>query len=121
VEEKNFIGLNLALMRSIWLHANETDNAFLFVAEYESIDQAAIFVISHGSTATYLAGWNGAVGRKLNCNNLLLWKASCALADLGLKFFDLGGIDEIETPSISSFKAGMGGETYLTSGEYISF
>ena len=120
VEEKNFVGLDLALLRSIWLHANETDNAHLFVAEYEGVDHAMIFVISHGSTATYLAGWNGAVGRNLNCNNLLLWTASCVLSDLGFKFFDLGGIDEIETPSISSFKAGMGGETYLTAGEYIS-
>ncbi len=120
VEEKNFDGLDIALLRSIWLHANELDNAFLFVAEYEDINQAAILVVSHGSTATYLAGWNGVVGRNLNCNNLLLWTASCVLADLGFKFFDLGGIDEIETPSISSFKAGMGGETYLTAGEYIS-
>jgi hypothetical protein len=120
VKEKNFVGLDPAFLKSIRLHANDTNNAFLFVAEHENIDQAAVLVISHGVTATYLAGWNGAVGRNLNCNNLLLWTASCVLADLGFKFFDLGGIDEIGTPSISSFKAGMGGEIYLTAGEYIS-
>jgi lipid II:glycine glycyltransferase (peptidoglycan interpeptide bridge formation enzyme) len=38
---------------------------------------------------------------------------------MGIIFFDLGGIDNLNTPSIASFKLGMNPETYSTVGEFI--
>lgn len=36
----------------------------------------------------------------------------------GFRWFDLGGIDEINTPSIAEFKLGVNGKRYELTGEY---
>jgi len=121
MEEKKFAGIPRGLFREIWLEAASCGGAHLFVAEREVQVLGSILVVAHGSSATYLASWNGVEGRKVNCNNQLLWRASCYLKELETKFLDLGGIDEIGTPTISAFKLGMGGHRYRTIGEFLSF
>lgn len=117
--EKKFQGIPADLFKSIWREFFATDNAHLFIGLREEAFIAAVLVITHGNSATYLAGWNGPDGRSLNVNNLLLWEASSQLKQWGFTRFDLGGIDEKQTPTISKFKMGMGGQTYKTIGEFI--
>ena len=116
--EKNFYGIPSSLFQSIVQSFRTNSNSHLYIGEYEARRLAAIFVVTHGTGATYLAGWNGQDGRKLNMNNFLLWNAVKHLKSLGYKKFDLGGIDRINTPSIAQFKLGMNGETYSTIGEF---
>ena len=117
--EKKFRGIPTDLFRSIWREFFSTDNAHLFIGLRDEAFIAAVLVITHGKSATYLAGWNSPDGRKLNVNNLLLWEASSQLKQWGFTGFDLGGVDEKQTPTISKFKIGMGGQTYKTIGEFI--
>ncbi len=77
---------------------------------------AAIYVVAHGNTATYLLGWSGDEGRKLHAHHLLLWENMVQLKARGLRYFDLGGIDE-RTSGIAAFKLGLGGERYQLAGE----
>ncbi len=116
---KGFHGIPSNLFRSIWESFRTTGNAHLLVCVHEFEKVGAILLVTHGNSATYLAGWNGFVGRKINANNLLLWKAVVHLKSMGIIFFDLGGIDNLNTPSIASFKLGMNPETYSTVGEFI--
>jgi lipid II:glycine glycyltransferase (peptidoglycan interpeptide bridge formation enzyme) len=82
---------------------------------------AAVVLSLHGSSATYLIGWNGNEGRKLKANNFLLWNGILELKRRGCQWFDIGGIDEINTPDISRFKKGMNGEQYSLIGEWCNF
>jgi lipid II:glycine glycyltransferase (peptidoglycan interpeptide bridge formation enzyme) len=78
---------------------------------------AGICIVSHGSAATYLLGWNGQKGRRLKANQFLLWNAMMLLKEQGVRWFDLGGIDEDRTPGISEFKLGVNGVRYALVGE----
>ena len=117
--EKDFYGIPSVLFQNISKTFLRTANAHLFIGNYEGEKIAAVLMVTHGTTATYLAGWNGAEGRKLNVNNLLLWEASLRLKEMGFGKLDLGGIDILNTPTIAKFKMGMRGENYKTVGEFV--
>ena len=119
--EKGFYGIPTVLFQNILKMFSRTGNAHLFICTYEGRNIAAILVVAHGTTATYLAGWNGHEGRKLNVNNLLLWEASRLLKEMGISKLDLGGIDSLNTPTIAKFKLGMRGKIYKTLGEFVKF
>lgn len=78
---------------------------------------AATWAVPHGDTATYLLGWSGEEGRKLHAHHLLLWETLLRLKARGLRYFDLGGIDDERTGGIAAFKLGMGGKRYSLVGE----
>lgn len=81
---------------------------------------AGVMLARHGTSGTYLIGWNGPDGRKLNANNFLLWQAMLALRQAGCTWFELGGLNDLGTPGIGAFKRGTGAEEYRLAGEYLS-
>ncbi len=87
----------------------------------ESEPVAGITVVRHGTSATYLLGWNGPMGRKANANNLLLWSAVRLLKSEGCRWFDLGGLDPWNMPGITEFKRGTRGREYRLVGEYLGW
>jgi len=89
----------------------------IFKAFSEEEPLAGICIGSHGSAATYLLGWNGEQGRNLKANQFLLWNAIMLLKEQGIRWLDLGGIDEEGTPGISEFKLGVNGARYVLVGE----
>lgn len=78
---------------------------------------ASIYIVTHGISATYLLGWNSEQGRNMRAHHFLLWESIRQLKFRSIKCFDLGGIDELLTPGIASFKSGMGGVSYELLGE----
>ena len=74
---------------------------------------ASICVVSHGSAATYLHGWNGEERRRLKANQFLLWNAMLVLKEQGIRWFDLVKFDIDNTPGISEFKLEVYGEGML--------
>jgi|694.fasta_scaffold50825_3 dTDP-4-amino-4,6-dideoxygalactose transaminase len=119
--EKGFPGIPGSLFRNVWKYFHRTASAHLFICRYENRKVGAVLLVTHGSTATYLAGWNGSEGRKIHANNLLLWNASCHLKLKGYRSLDLGGLDSKLTPTIAAFKLGMRGRSYTTFGEFARF
>ena len=89
----------------------------IFKAFLQDEPLAGICIVSHGSAATYLLGWNGNKGRSLKANQFLLWNAMMLLKEQGIRWFDLGGIDEESTPGISQIKLGVNGTRYALVGE----
>ncbi len=82
---------------------------------------AFVFIALHCNSATYFIGWSNDEGRKNNLNKLLLWNAILKLKEKGYHWFDLGGIDFINTPNIAEFKMGMGCRYFEFAGEFIKF
>ena len=108
------------LYRDLKKYLDETSKPpIVFKAFNEEELVAGISIVRHGSAATYLLGWNGEMGRQLKANQFLLWHAMLYLKEQGVDWFDLGGIDEENTPGIASFKLGVNGKRYRLIGEYI--
>jgi len=99
--------------------AGRPEDVVVFSAEDKENEKVAgVLIACHGSACTYWVGWSSEKGRKLNANNFLLWNVILEMKDRGYKWFDLGGIDQKSTPTISSFKRGMSGAEYTLIGEW---
>ncbi len=118
--EKGFGATPPALVETLAVHAWRPDDLLVLRAVTEESEAVAgILLARHGTSATYLIGWNGDEGRKRKANNLLLWRAVVELRRRGVGWLDLGGIDERLTPGIAAFKRGMNGEDYRLAGEFV--
>ena len=87
-------------------YIDETVVSYIFVAEYMN-------------TSTYYIGWSSSEGHNLNANRLLLWHAILKCKEKGLKWFDLGGIDRINTKGIADYKLGLGCDVHKYAGEFV--
>lgn len=89
--------------------------------DHDSKILSFVMIVLHGRTScTYLIGWNSDWGYKYNLNRKLLWNALVDMKSRGIQYFDLGGIDMINTPQVASFKLGMNSDLYELLGEYIA-
>ena len=59
-------------------------------------------------------------GYKINANRFLLWEAIKYLKGSGYEWFDMGGIDLINTKNVAEFKLGVGCSYENLLGEYVS-
>lgn len=84
------------------------DDSLLSIAYHAGVPVAFMLILTHGDVATYHIGWTGARGRHLSAHNLLLWRASCALARAGVARLDLGKLNPTRTPGLDRFKLGTG-------------
>lgn len=122
MQNKAFAGTPPALIRQLAKHGRQADDLLVLRARAPDGEAVGgILVARHGAAATYLVGWNGDAGRKLKANNFLLWQAVLALGERNVRWFDLGGIDDVLTPGIAAFKRGMKGQEYRLVGEFLRF
>lgn len=119
-KEKGYKGVPTRMLYGMWRDGRSPLR--LYRIENPNGDIIAFDVFYFGSNfGLYLVGWNGPEGRKIYANNLLLYSAVIDSKERGAKWFDLGGIDFIETPENAMFKMGLRPTLYRTLGEYISF
>jgi len=117
MKDKSFKGPSVELY--IDLHSLNKNNLYVFQAWLDGQAVAGILIVRHGTSCTYQIGWNSSIGRKVYSNNMLLWNAVLEMKQHGCIFFDMGGIDTVNTPGIAKFKHGLGGEEYTLVGEWI--
>jgi lipid II:glycine glycyltransferase (peptidoglycan interpeptide bridge formation enzyme) len=94
----------------------------LFCLTARNLEDAIIgfdIIYLHGSSATYIVGWENDEGRKNNTNNLLLFNVLIYLKRKNYLFFDTGGLDFVKTEDIVHFKRGISGKEYELIGEFI--
>ncbi len=118
--ERSFNGPSPALLTALRSASDDTTGMVVLQAMLDQRPVAGIAVTWHGSSSTYLLGWNGAEGRKANANNFLLWHAVVEMQRRGIRWFDMGGINEEKVPGIADFKLGLNGDEYRLVGEYVS-
>ncbi|GIM18553.1 hypothetical protein KHM19_10320 [Leptospira borgpetersenii] len=115
---KNFSGISKHMLLQIKKDQSGKGTFLILRAIYRNEFVAGVCIAAHGSSATYLIGWNGELGRKLRANHFLLWNSVIQLKQMGYLNFDLGGIDQEKTPGIAEFKLGMNANNYELSGEF---
>lgn len=80
---------------------------------YEHARPAATnFVLFFGNTATYLYGAANANALRSKAATYLHWVAMCEAKKRGLKYYDLGGIDEVRWPTLTNFKRQFRGQEF---------
>lgn len=116
MKERDFQSTSSGLIRA--MYRSSPGSLFAAVARREDRYLGAIVIVKHGDAATYLVGITSDEGRKANANYLLLWNGLIHCMDEGIRWFDVGGIDEVHTPGIAHFKKGLGYTPYQLIGEF---
>ena len=116
MRERNFQSTSSHLIRAMYRQSSDT--LYATMAKKEGRYLGAIIIAKHGDSCTYLVGVTSDEGRKANANYLLLWNGLLHCRDAGFQWFDVGGIDEINTPGIAHFKKGLGFIPYRLIGEF---
>lgn len=115
---KEFKGISVNYLKELY---KKNMRSFLILVIYQNDEIIAFDIIYiHEKNATYLVGYMSEIGKIGNVNNLLLYNAILILKEKKVKYFDLGGFDEINTESITKFKKGLSGEEYKLVGEFIN-
>ena len=117
-QAKGFVGPNAALAEAIVENSLQKEDVLLLTALHGKDPQAAILVMRHGQCATYFLSYTSPEGRRQRAHNLLLWRALLVLQELGVHWFDLGGVNPA-APGVARFKLGMGGRLETLSGTYL--
>jgi lipid II:glycine glycyltransferase (peptidoglycan interpeptide bridge formation enzyme) len=81
----------------------------VFIARSEAEPVAGIACSFIGDTGIYLLGATIEKALKVRAANLLQWEAMKRAKQLGVRYYDLGGIDPEVNPGGFSFKQGMSG------------
>ena len=82
----------------------------LFFAQYQNRPIATALVCFFGDTATYLHGGSASEERNVMASYLLQWHNIKLAKQLGYKYYDWHGIDEVKWPGVTRFKIGFGGQ-----------
>lgn len=79
---------------------------------------AGVMFVVHGPAATWLIGWNGDAGRAVAAHNILLRDGYRILKQRGIRYLDLGGVNDGPARSVKQFKESLGGELFTQPGLY---
>jgi len=85
----------------------------IYCAEYQGQILCANMIVFYSDTVTYLHGGSSEKDKNIMAPHLLQWEVIKKAKELGYKYYDFWGIDEIKWPGVTRFKKGFGGfETY---------
>jgi len=115
---KGYDGPSVALLQSLAKHFLETNNVWAGQVKQEDRIVAAALFFCHGCAATYQIGWSTDEGKKQAAQNLLLWGAMQKLKKNGIRYFDLGGVNDETAQGVKKFKEGTGGTLVTLAGHY---
>ncbi len=117
-KERKYDGPSATFLHCLTHAARGTGNVIVLRAMQRDKPVAAILILRHGSSATYQIGWTSEEGRKTKAHHLLLWRACLALKEVGVDWFDAGGINEEHAAGVTKFKRGLGGREYQLVGTF---
>jgi GNAT acetyltransferase-like protein len=72
----------------------------------------------HGDTAVYLVGASTEAGLEAKAGYLMHWRTIELIRERGVPWYDLGGIDPVENPGVTSFKLRTNGSDVTAAGPF---
>ena len=97
------------------------DKATVLIAYYDGQPVTAHATTHLGNTAVPILTASNETGLRYRTSYLLWWKAYLMAKDLGLEYYDLGGIDPDKNPKGYLFKKRMGGEETFHIGTFEAY
>lgn len=98
--------------RSLFLN----NNTILFVGKADNRVATVALMVQSGQTVYYYSGGSDyELNKKYSCSAFILWKSICYCNELGIKYFDMGGVPTQPTKDhpaygVYAFKRSFGGE-----------
>lgn len=120
LERRQIPGIPDHILEYLW--KQEQPPLEVLTAHNESGEMIAYKVLYvHGNTGTSFIAWNTDEGLQKQARTLLIFESALRLKEMGCKYYDLGGIDDITTEAVARFKRGTGDTDYRLMGEFIKF
>lgn len=85
----------------------------VFICEHEGLPVAGVVGTTMGNMAIYLFGATNEQGMKSKGAYLLQWRMIMWLKEIGVAFYNLGGINPQKNPGVHHFKEGLSGQDVL--------
>jgi hypothetical protein len=102
-------GVSVASMRAIQEALPEPDRLGVLLAYVDDRPVAGLVATLLGDTSEYVLGASNEEGRDVRASYLLQWTHIERAKQAGMRWYDLGGIDEVNNPGVTHFKRGIGG------------
>ena len=118
--QKGYSGASPKFIRALHKNKSPYEHGRIYLAKSKGQHNpiAMIYIFIHGTSATYQIGWSNPKGRDTRAHYRLIWDALKDLKALGIKYLDLGGINEKTAKGVTRFKKGLGGIPLKTLGIY---
>jgi lipid II:glycine glycyltransferase (peptidoglycan interpeptide bridge formation enzyme) len=114
-ERKGFeLDLDAMFYADVQADLREQDRLLVGLVCREGAPVAGTIIAVHGDTAVYLVGASTDAGRESRAAYLLHWRTIELLRERGVAWYDLGGIDPVANPGVTSFKLRTGGADVAT-------
>lgn len=117
-KRRRFSGPTGTFAAALAVLATKPQDVLILMAERGSEPVAGVLFLRHGDAATYYLAWTGPDGRDAHAHNRLLWEGIGRLADSGVRWLDMGGIDA-SMPGVSRFKLGLGASPVTLAGTWL--
>lgn len=122
-QSKCFKGLPEALLRSLATQKGNGWQFHQFVARAGGMPASdnpigMLVTVQHGDSVTYLIGSTNDLGRKMQANSVLLWRAILQAKEAGCTWFDIGGLNSATPKGVAEFKKGINAVPYALIGEW---
>jgi lipid II:glycine glycyltransferase (peptidoglycan interpeptide bridge formation enzyme) len=108
-KRKNFKGLEVQEFARSQELLSPAEKMCVIAAFYRGEPVTVLAASAIGDTAVVLFVASSGKGLELGSSYLVWWRAIAAFRSKGMKRCDLGGVDFEKNPTVSQFKAGMGG------------
>jgi len=120
-KRKGFKGLDSRVFARTQDMLPENEKARVLVAYYDGQAVSALATTHFGNTAVPILYANNEKGLASGASYLLWWRAYLSAKNLGMRYYDLGGVDEKTNPKGHLFKKRMGGEAQVYIGAFEAY
>ncbi len=116
--KKQYENISIYSLREMVKYLIPKKELHIYKVQKDGKDMAAGLIFTHGTSATHQIGWVSDKARKIAANNFALWQTMLYLKNKGIKYYDLGGVNDEGAANIKKFKEGMGGDLIELCGLY---
>ncbi len=120
-KRKGFKGLDSQVFARTQDMLPENERARVLVAYYDGQAVSALATTHFGNTAVPILYANNEKGLACGASYLLWWRAYLSAKNLGMRYYDLGGVDKKVNPEGHLFKKRMGGEGQVYIGAFDAY
>jgi hypothetical protein len=98
------LDLDASFYAKVQRELSERDQLVVGLVMKDGTPVAANITAIHGDTAVYVIGASTEAGLKSKAGYLMHWRTIELLRERGVPWYDLGGIDPVANPGVTSFK-----------------
>jgi lipid II:glycine glycyltransferase (peptidoglycan interpeptide bridge formation enzyme) len=112
------VDLDARFYASVQAELEERDRLVVGLVLKDGTPVAANITSIHGDTAVYLVGASTALGLECRAGYLMHWRTIELIRERDVPWYDLGGIDPIGNPGVTSFKLRTNGADVTAAGPF---